>query len=155
MRIRRLSAAAILAVALGVTTLAGATPASAATGSWTVNRTHYTIYFDGGYATTLFSKQTSTLPNNGQITSTTVQVTPYPNGRTSETVNICYQQLYSTTDYRCTGLLSITGGTTISVPDFNGLDPKGTVTVRHTLYGGTYPATALGAQDTVTVNYQY
>ncbi|MER6170572.1 hypothetical protein [Streptosporangium sp. NPDC001681] len=32
--------------------------------------------------------------------------------------------------------------------------PKGTITVNHTLHGGTYPAGG-GTQDRVTVNYQY
>ncbi|MBB2915499.1 hypothetical protein FHS43_006820 [Streptosporangium becharense] len=151
---RFLVSAALLGCAL-IAPAAVALPASAATGSWTVSKTHYTIYFDGGYATMLFNKPVTSLPNNGQITSTTVQVAPYTNGRTTETITICYQKLYTATDYLCTTPVSITGNTTFSVSAFNGLDPKGTVTVRHTLSGGTYPATGVGVQDTVTVNYQY
>ncbi|WP_229402151.1 hypothetical protein [Micromonospora okii] len=131
-------------------------PASAATGSWTVSQSKYNIYLDGGYATMYFSKSPqSAVPSNALITGTSVLVTPYPNGRTSETVRVCYRQQYSTTEILCTEPQEITGATTITLSQFNGQSARGSVTVRHTLYGGTYPATGGTAQDTVTVSYQY
>ncbi|MEV0730718.1 hypothetical protein [Polymorphospora sp. NPDC050346] len=144
-----------VAMTVAVLALVAAAPASAATGSWTESRSKYNIYFDGGYATMYFSKPQSQVPNNTSITGTTVYVTPYTNGRTTETITICYRQQYGTSDWACTAPQDITTATTIPVSLFNGQSARGAVHVRHTLYGGTYPTTGGSAQDTVTVNYSY
>lgn len=132
-----------------------ASPATAATSAWTISHTHFSIYFDGGYATLYFTQPQTQLPNNAPITGTSVQVTPYTNGRTTELVQVCYRQQFSDLDYACTAAQAITGATTIPTSLFNGQNARGTITVKHTLTGGTYPATGGTAQDTVTVNYQY
>ncbi|WP_271222350.1 hypothetical protein [Streptosporangium carneum] len=129
-----------------------ALPASAATGSWTVYQPQGTITSDGGSAITYFSKATT--PSTGQITGTTLLVQPYSNGRTSETVDVCYQEPGTATDYRCAGPFSFSSSMGIWLHSFDGLDPKGTITVKHTLHGGTYPAAGTGV-DRVTVDYQY
>ena len=149
------SAAATLVATLATWLAFGAAPAHAATGSWVENQTHYNIYFDGGWATMYFSKPPTSLPLNGLITSTTIVVRPYSNGNTSETIRICYQQVYSSTDYLCWDAGTITGSTTYTPTLFNGLNARGKITIRHTLVGGTYPATGVGVQDGVTVTYQY
>lgn len=95
------------------------------------------------------------MPNGTAITATSVQVTPYTNGRSSELVQVCYRKQYSDIDYLCTAQQAITGTTTIPIAIFNGESARGTVAVKHTLFGGTYPATGGTAQDTVTVNYTY
>jgi hypothetical protein len=152
-RLLRLGTALVSAVA---SVAVVSSPASAATDSWTVSRSKYTIYFDGGYATMYFAKSPqSTVPSNALITGTSVHVTPYNNGRTRETVRVCYQRQYSSTDYLCNEPQDIFGSTTISLSLFNGQSARGSVTVTHTLYGGTYPVTGGTAQDTVTVSYQY
>ncbi|MGW0586413.1 hypothetical protein [Streptosporangium sp. NPDC002607] len=74
--------------------------------------------------------------------------------RTSGKRRLRYQQPDTTTDYKCTGPFDLSSSLGLWVHSFNGLDPKGTITVKHTLHGGTYPAGG-GAQDRVTVNYQY
>ena len=58
------------------------------------------------------------------------------------------------TDYRCLDI-AVTNGATVSTTLFNGLSPKGTFMIKHTLFGGTYPALGGTAQDTVRVDYQY
>lgn len=130
-----------------------ALPASAATtGSWTVYQPHGTITSDGGDAITYFSNAST--PSNGQITRTLLLVQPYYNGRVAETVDFCYQEPGTTIDYKCTGAFDLNSSLGLWVYTFSGLDPRGTITVKHTLHGGTYP-TSSGSQDRVTVNYEY
>lgn len=92
------------------------------------------------------------MPTGAKITNTTYQITPYGNGNASDDVRLCYQQQYTTTDYLCVTMTAPSSGST---PAFNGLDPKGTFVVTHTLHGGTYPASGGTAQDTVKADYQY
>lgn len=148
---RGIAAAAAIAASVGLAAL----PAAAATpGSWSVSKTHYNIYSDGGFASNTFYKPQTQLPSGGTITSTSYRVTPYNNGNTADAVKLCYQKQYTTTDFLCLDI-AVTGTATVATNVFNGLDPKGTLVVTHTLTGGTYPASGGTAQDTVTVNYQY
>lgn len=135
--------------------LLGASPSYAATDSWTMSRTHGTIYFDGGWSTGYYQVPQTTLPANPVITGTEVTVTPYSNGFAADTVTICYGQQYSTSDFVCLPDFTVTATTTVTTDLFNGQNAKGWITVRHTLTGGTYPAFGAPAQDTVTVNYSY
>ena len=146
--------AAALSWTLILITALTASPAFSATGMWTADRLHYTIYASGGTGETIHY-QSTTYPVNSLITSTSVLVRPYTNGATTETIRICYQQYGTTNRTPCTSELLLTGATTYPLSTFNGLSPKGAITVRHTLTGGTYPAIPGGVQDTVTVNYSY
>lgn len=144
---------AVLSACL-LTLVAWASPSMAATSSWTLSKVHGTIYGSGSYSTLWFQVAQTSLPTNPLITSTTVTVTPYSNGFTTDTVHICYQQPLTTTDYACYPDFNITATTTVTISTFNGQSAKGTVSVRQKLVGGTYPASSL-TKDTVTVNYQY
>ena len=142
-------------LALIITATLAASPASAvSTSSWTESVTHYTTYVDGGYVRSAFAMPPSSVPATAKITKTSWAVAPYTNGYTADTVTLCYQQVYTSTDYRCLDI-AVTNGTTMSTTLFNGLSPKGIFMIKHTLFGGTYPATGGTAQDTVRVDYQY
>jgi hypothetical protein len=145
---------------LGVTAmlaalLLGASPSFAATSYWTISKTHVTVWANGNYGQNTFQKAQTSLPPSPVITSTVVTVTPYSNGFTTDTVQICYWLQYTSTDYICYANFNITSTTTRTISSFNGQSAKGTVVVRHYLTGGTYPAYGGTAQDSVTVNYQY
>jgi hypothetical protein len=77
---------------------------------------------------------------------------PYPNGNTSEIVQLCYKRPNAANDLGCAYVTDARSG---NVSTFNNESAKGTVTLRHTLTGGTYAATPSGVSDTVTVNYVY
>lgn len=138
---------ALFAVALCVSS-----SAFAINGSWSKTTLHYTIYLSGGYATMPFSPPSSVPISGTSITSVTYNWSPYPNGNTTETVQLCYSKPYSSTLERCQDVSSLQSG---SRNEFNGLSARGSFWIRHTLTGGTYPATASGMSDTVTVNYTY
>lgn len=132
-----------------------AAPASAVTAaSWTVSLTPATIYADGNYARSLFNKPPTSIPSTGVITKTSFSVASYTNGYTTDTVTLCYQQVYTDTDYRCIDIAT-TGGATVTTPVFNGLSPRGTIVIKHVLTGGNYPTTGTTGQDTVKTDYQY
>jgi hypothetical protein len=102
-----LAALSVLALSAG--------PSFAATGSWTIAKTHGMVAANGLWSTLFFQKAQTSLPPNPVITS----------------------------------------ASTVTIPTFNGESAKGTVSVRHSLTGGTYPATGGTTQDSVTLNYQY
>lgn len=133
----------------------GASPSFAATSSWTISKVHGTVYASGLWSTLFFQKPQTSLPPSPVITSTVVTVRPYSNGFTTDTVRVCYQRQYEYTDYACYPDFNITSATTFTINTFNGQSAKGTVSVRQTLTGGTYPASGGTTQDSVTVNYQY
>lgn len=141
-------------MAFGGVTLAAAPALATTAASWTVSNYHLVVYYDGGFASTYFSKPPTTLPATATITNTSWIVTPYTNGNTADAVKICYQEVYTATDYRCLDIF-VTNGTTVSTTVFNGLSPRGTFVITHTVTGGTYPSPYSSAQDTVTVDYQY
>ncbi|MER7213233.1 hypothetical protein ABT340_39735 [Streptosporangium sp. NPDC000239] len=150
---RRLLTAAAIGSTLIIPT-AVAYPAAATTaGSWVRYKAHETITADGVPVTTYFTNPTT--PSGGQITGVSLLVQPYPQGPgVVETVDVCYQQPGTTVDYKCKGATTITGSRAIWLHIFDGLDPKGTITVVHTLTGGTYPV-ASTTSDRATVDYQY
>ncbi len=151
----RLRRALLGVVVATVALLLGASPSYAATGTWAISQNHGTVYVDGDWSRAYFQRPQTTLPANPVITSTVVALTPYANGFATDTITICYQQQYSLTDFACLADFQLTGPTTMTTNLFNGQNAKGTITVRHTLTGGTYPAFGTSAQDTVTVNYTY
>lgn len=151
--LRRLLTAAAIGSALIIPT-AVAYPAAATTaGSWGQYKAHETITTGGVPAVTYFTNPTT--PSGGQITGVSLLIQPYPQGPGAvETIDVCYQQPGTTTDYKCKGATSITGSKAIWLHSFDGLDPQGTITVVHTLSGGSYPVVST-TSDRVTVDYQY
>jgi hypothetical protein len=75
-----------------------------------------------------------------------------PERTTVETVLLCYRRPNAANDLGCA---DVTAGRSGNVSMFNSESAKGTITLRHTLTGGTYAATPSGVSDTVTVNYVY
>jgi len=153
-KIFRRSLLCLLAILAALTV--GASPSFAATSSWTISRLHDVVYASNSSRTVTFQVPQTSLPASPVITSTIVTVRPYSNGFTDDTIHICFQRQLEYTDYACYPDFKITDLTTVTIPTFNGQNAKGTVSVRQTLTGGTYPATSGGTtQDSVTVNYQY
>lgn len=136
--------------------LAGSAYAQVSFSSWTKTILHNTVYATNTTASMTFSTTTFTPPlpplSTPLITGIVYTWRPYPNGNNSETVFICYRRLYATNDLGCVNVSTIRSGT---LHNFDNENAKGTVFVRHTLVGGTYPATASGVSDTITVNYSY
>lgn len=129
-----------------------ASSAYAIDAAWTKTLLHYTVYGSGTSATTTFTPPTTVPSSTTSITSVTYAWNPYPNGNTSELVLLCYTQPYGTNVYRC---VDVTANRTRTLNDFNTLSARGSFSLKHTLTGGTYPATASGVSDTVTVNYSF
>jgi Flagellar protein FlhE len=127
-----------------------ALPAYASASTWTETAHPGTIYLDGFYTTEFFHPPVTTPSTTTSITSVGYNWMRFTNGNAADDVVMCYQQRFSSTDHRCTGILATqTGATSL----FNGLSAKGSFTLRHTLTGGTYPAFGTSLTDTVTVNY--
>ncbi len=120
--------------------------------SWSKTTTHYTIYMSGGWATMPFSPPSSVPISGTTVTSVSYQWSTYPNGNSSELVEICYSNPYSSTIQYCHNISASQTGT---VHFYDGFSARGTFWIRHTLTGGTYPATANSRTDSVTVNYHY
>lgn len=120
--------------------------------SWSKITTHYTIYMSGGWATMPFSPPSSVPISGTTVTSVSYQWSTYPNGNSSELVEICYSNPNSSTIQYCHNISASKTGT---VHFYDGFSARGTFWIRHTLTGGTYPATANSRTDSVTVNYHY
>lgn len=120
--------------------------------SWSKTTTHYTIYMSGGWATMPFSPPSSVPISGTTVTSVSYQWSTYPNGNSSELVEICYSNPNSSTIQYCHNISASQTGT---VHFYDGFSARGTFWIRHTLTGGTYPATANSRTDSVTVNYHY
>lgn len=120
--------------------------------SWSKTTSHYTIYMSGGWATMPFSPPSSVPISGTTVTSVSYQWSTYPNGNSSELVEICYSNPYSSTIQYCHNISASQTGT---VHFYDGFSARGTFWIRHTLTGGTYPATANSRTDSVTVNYHY
>lgn len=125
--------------------------AYALTGSWSKTTTHYTIYLSGGYATMPFGPPTSVPISGTSIMSVAYTWTPYANGNTSEIVELCYSEPYSSIIGNCTNISAARSGTSSG---YNGKSARGKFWIRHTINGGTYPAIST-TTDSVTVTYNY
>ncbi len=106
----------------------------------------------GGWATMPFSPPSPVPISGTTVTSVSYQWSTYPNGNSSELVEICYSNPYSSTIQYCHNISASQTGT---VHFYDGFSARGTFWIRHTLTGDTYPATANSRTDSVTVNYHY
>ena len=118
--------------------------------SWTKTVTQYAIYMDGGQATMSFGAPSSLPVRNLPVTSVDYVWTPYPNGNTRETVELCFSAPYVTTPGKCVDISNSRTGRDST--NFRYQEARGTFYIRHTLRGGKYPIYSTG-RDTVTVNY--
>ena len=100
----------------------------------------------------IFSRPTSVPISGTSVTSVSYSWQRYPNSNTSEVVEICYSNPYSSTIQYCNNISSSLSGTVHFYDEFSA---RGSFYIRHTIFGGTYPATPLSNYDTVTVNYNY
>lgn len=124
----------------------------AADTSWSKTTAHYIIYANHGWATMPFSPPSGVPISGTSVTSVAYQWTPYNNGNTSDLVQLCYSQPYSSVIGSCQNISNAQTGTR---HEFDGYSARGTFWIRHTLTDGTYPAYANGASDMVTVNYHF
>lgn len=127
-------------------------PSFAADHAWTKATPHYTVYFEGGYATMPFDPPSSVPKHGAVITSIAYSWTPYDEQATNEYVMICYTRPYSTLREYCQQLKEKNG----TLNTFKGLNAYGSFWIKHTLNGSvkTFPIYANGRTDTLTINYQ-
>lgn len=138
----------IFALVLGLST-----HTYAAQGSWQDQFRGYTIYYDGGYATSYFTPNAN-VPNYGaSIEQVSWQWYHYNNGHTKQTVKLCYRKPYQYYNYRCKDISDHQSG---SIHLFDGLDAKGSFIIKIKLDGGYYPAyPGSKPEDVVHVEYSY
>lgn len=138
-------------IALGVAAVLLSTQTFAASDFYEKSRRAQNIYFDTGFGTIFFGTPTEVPRRGAEITSVSWGWSFYQNGVTTQEVRLCYRPEFSVDEGPC---LDISGAQAGSTDIFNGLDARGNFTMRHTLYGGTYPVYPTH-EDTIIVDYIY
>jgi hypothetical protein len=119
-------------------------------GSWAKGLTGYTIYFDGGYATTLFSSSVSPSITTSKITRIRWVWNQLPSGTT--TVVLGYTPQYGSSPTQTMDITSQQNGFTTS---FNNLDARGKISLKFTSTGGTSYPMVRTVKDSIIESYTY
>jgi hypothetical protein len=122
----------------------------AVTSPWTASATHNTVYTDGSTAS-VFLMPPAGVSTSAKITHVEGRWNPYPNGNTHEEVQICYAQPSSSVYGDC---VNISTRPTFNLSNYAGQSARGSFAIRHTLTGGSYPATGSGVKDSISVYFQ-
>jgi len=119
-------------------------------GSWAKGLTGYTIYMDGGYATTLFSSSVSSSITTSKITNIRWVWNQLPSGTT--TVLLGYTPQYGSSPTQTMDITSQQNGSTTA---FNNLDGRGKISLKFTSTGGTSYPMVRTVKDSIIENYTY
>ncbi|MDR2837423.1 MAG: hypothetical protein LBV49_02455 [Azonexus sp.] len=145
-----------LVVMLATLGLSSVVSAQTATNPWTKTVAHSPIYSGApgaNYATMAFTP--SGIAAGRTIAKVEFLWNPYPNGNTQEDVQICFTNYPGgALDCNPVPLPASTAGIITPTNAYNGKDARSTISIRHTLTGGTYPANAAGVSDTVWITWQ-
>lgn len=89
-----------------------------------------------------------------RITALAYRWTPYANGRLVEKVEVCFRSWQQVNFSKCA---DVTDRRSDVIKDFNQVDFKYgcSFAIRHTLFGGRYPALRPEAGDVITIAYEY
>jgi DNA-binding LytR/AlgR family response regulator len=141
--------------------LMAALPAQAATATMTRNFKSGTVYATGTLSLGVFStgyndyaKGSFFAGKQPKITALSFRWTPYANGRIKEKVEVCFRSWLQTDFSKC---VDVSDRRSDVIADFNKVDFKYgcSFAIRHTLFGGRYPAIRPKAGDSITITYDY